>query len=181
MICTTKELLKQGETEYSIRKMLANGTLFRIDRGLFKKKSDDLVNDEVLLTTKLSETVLTGVSAYSFYGLTDYVPEKIYVASKQHSFPIRKENVVQSYQDHKYFKIGITMAKTDEGLVRIYDFERMLIELIRLKSRYPADLYYEVLSNYRERKEEIDYFKLNKYLKLFGNHDKLLQKIKEVI
>ena len=47
MIYTTKELLDIGETEYSIRNKLKNGSLNLVERGLYSSDSQDKLNSEV--------------------------------------------------------------------------------------------------------------------------------------
>ena len=180
MIYTTRELINSGETEYSIRNRLANGNLFQIEKGLYSDSPSYSI-DEVYITKKYHFAVITGLSAFFLYDLTDHVPEYFYVATEQHSFPIRRNDVKQSYQDESFFKIGIVEKHTDNGLVRTYDLERLLIELVRLKEKYPREIYYEVINSFREIKDHIDFYKINTYLKAFSNGSSILLKIKEVI
>jgi hypothetical protein len=67
------------------------------------------------------------------------------------------------------------------GEITIYNLERLLIELIRLKEKYPKDIYYEVINSFRKIKDKLDFYKINEYSKYFKNGDSILQKIKEVI
>lgn len=57
----------------------------------------------------------------------------------------------------------------------------LLIELFRLKEKYPPEIFYEVLSSFRKIKSQLDLYKLNKYLKQFSNGSNLLLKVKEAI
>ncbi|MBR5997339.1 MAG: hypothetical protein IK028_04900 [Bacilli bacterium] len=180
MIYTTKELLDQGETEYSIRVKVSKGSLFLVERGIFSDKSIDYV-DEAVICKKYPFAVLTGLSAFYFYGLTDQIPDHFYLATEQHSFPIRRDGIIQSYQDSSFFFVGIVKKEIDTGVICVYDLERMLIELIRLKEKYPPELYYEVLNSFRKMKNQLDFYKVNEYAKSFKNHYALLQRIKEVI
>ena len=180
MIYTAKELFKKGETEYSIRIKVANKKLFVIEHGIYSDEETPFLN-EIYICKKYNNAILTGLSAFYIYDLTDHIPDKFYLATEQHSFPIRKSNVYQSYQDPSFFLVGKTTIEYDGGLINIYDLERLLIELIRLKEKYPPELYYEVIGSYRKIKAKLDFYKLNQYLKYFKNGDTLLNKIKEVI
>ena len=180
MIYSADDLLKQGETEYSIRNRLSNKTLFQIERGFYSDKPNPYI-DEAYISKKYSNAVLTGLTAFSVYDLTDHIPDRFYLATEQHSFPIRRKDVSQSYQDSSFFHVGITNIDYADGVINIYDLERLLIELIRLKEKYPAELYYEVLNSFRKIKDKLDFYKINKYTKHFKNGETLLQKIKEVI
>lgn len=180
MIYTAKELIELGETEYSIRKKVSSGDLFVLERGIYITKKDNYV-DEVYISKKYPNAIITGLSAFYIYDLTDHIPDYFYLATEQHSFPIRRKDVKQSYQDSSFFEVGATTKQISSGSIRIYDLERLLIETIRLKEKYPRELYYEVISSFRKIKNKIDYYKLNIYLKSFSNGDSLLQKIKEII
>ena len=181
MILTTKELLELGETEYSIKKRLKDKSLHLIERGIYSTDPSDNHSDEVFISKKYPFAIITGLSSFFIYGLTDHIPVYFYLATEQHSFPIRRSDVKQSYQDKSFFNVGVTYKQLDEGVVKTYDLERLLIELFRLKEKYPRELYYEVLSSFRKIKDQIDFYKVNQYLKNFSNGSNLLLKIKEAI
>lgn len=181
MIYTTKELINAGETEYSIRNKLKEGSLFLVERGLYSTEPKPFFKNEVYISKKYPSAVITGLSAFFLYDLTDHIPDYYYLATENHSFPIRKDDVKQSYQDKSFFEIGVINEQFDDGFVRTYDLERLLIELFRLKEKYPREIYYEVIASFRNVKDKIDFYKLNQYLKHFTNGNNLLQKIKEVI
>ena len=181
MIYTTKELLDKGETEYSIRTKVSDGSLYLIERGFYSVDSSSIFANEVFISKKYPYAILTGLSAFYIYGLTDHIPDYFYLATEQHSFPLRRDDVKQSYQEPSFFEIGVTYKELDEGIVKTYDLERLLIELFRLKEKYPKEIYYEVLNSFRKIKNRIDFYKVNQYLKAFSNENNLLLKIKEAI
>lgn len=181
MIYTTKQLLKKGETEYSIRQKVKKNVLHQIDRGVYSTDLDNNYRDEVYISNKYPSAIITGLSAFYFYDLTDFVPEYFYLATEQHSFPIRQDDIKQSYQERTFFEVGAINKRINKETIRIYDLERLLIELIRLKEKYPKEIYYEVLNSFRKIKDKIDFYKLNQYIKHFNNKDSLLLKIKEAI
>ena len=180
MIYTTEELIKNNETQYSIKNRLINKTLFLIERGIYSDEENPLLN-ECYISKKYPHAIITDLSAFYIYDLTDHIPTNFYLATIQHSFPIRRDDVVQSYQDPSFFSIGVTTIKYEKGVINIYDLERMLIELIRLKEKYPPELYYEVVNSFRKIKNKLDFYKINEYAKHFKNGKNLLQKIKEII
>lgn len=180
MVYLTKELLNNGETEYSIRKKVSKGELFSIGRGVYSDEPQPYV-DESYLCSKYPNAIITGLSAFYIYDLTDYIPDKYHLATRQHSFPINNNEVIQSYQNPSFFEIGKVSLKHNDGFINIYNLERLLIELTRLKEKYPSDIYYEVLNSFRRNKDKIDFYKINEYSKYFKNGNNILQKIKEVI
>ena len=180
MIYTAKELRLLGESQYSVKNKLAEGKIFFVEHGLYSDEPNPY-NDETFICKKYPKAVLTGLSAFYIYELTDYIPDKFYMATEQHSYPFRRKDVVQTYQDASFFSVGVTSMKYGNGYINIYDLERTLIELIRLKEKYPAELYYEVLSSFRKIKNKLDFYKIVNYSKNFKNGESILQKIKEVI
>lgn len=180
MTYTTKELRKDGLTAYHIRKRLKNGQLFLLQRGLYSDTQATCLNESDI-SKKYPSAIFTGLSAFYLYGLTDHIPDYFYLATEQHSFPIRKDDIAQSYQNSEFFSVGVTELHFDNGLVKIYDLERLLIELVRLKEKYPKEIYYEVLNSFRTKRDELDFYKVNQYLKAFPRSQNLLNKIKEVI
>ena len=180
MIYLTKELLEKGETEYSIKKQVATGSLFLVERGVYSDEPTPYIN-EAYISKKYPYAIFTGLSAFYLYDLTDHIPDAFYLATEQHSFPIRRKDIIQSYQDNSIFSLGKTSLQLDGENISIYDLERLLIELIRLKEKYPPEIYYDVIASYRKIKDKLDFFKINEYAKFFRNGRALLQKIKEVI
>ena len=180
MIYTKKELLSNGETHYSIRCLVKKNKLYVVEHGIYSDEEEPLI-DETYICKKYEHGVLTGLSAFYIYDLTDQIPTKYYLATVQHSFPIRRNNIIQTYQEPNIFNVGLTQMKYGRGNINIYDLERLLIELIRLKEKYPSELYYEVINNFRRIKDKIDFYKVNQYAKHFRNSEILIKKIKEAI
>ena len=77
MIYTAKELIELGETEYSIRKKVSSGDLFVLERGIYSTKKDNYV-DEVYISKKYPNAIITGLSAFYIYDLTDHIPDYFY-------------------------------------------------------------------------------------------------------
>lgn len=180
MVYTANELLKMGETEYSIRQKIAHGFLFKISNGFYTDKMEYVI-DEEYISKRYPLAIFTGFSAFYMRDLTDGIPPFFYLATPQKTFPIRRNDVKQSYQSSTIVEIGVTTIKWDGADIRTYDLERLLIELIRLKTKYPSDLYFEVLNRFREKKDELDFSIVQEYLSHFNGGTNILLRIKEVI
>lgn len=180
MIYSFRDLKKKGETQYSVRRKVESGKLIRLQRGYYSDDPNEF-GSEANYCKKYPNAILTGYTAFYLYDLTDGIPDRCYLATPRNAVPINDPSVKQTYQNLDIINVGVTVMETDSGLVRIYDLERTLIELIRLRSKCPSDLYYEVLSSFRARKDELDFTKVYDYLASFKNGKALFQKIKEAM
>ncbi len=94
---------------------------------------------------KHHSTVLMGEYAFYTNGLTNVIPEKYELATMNKAAKIRDIRIKQIYIRDDLFVLGVVEKVIDGAKVRIYDKERMLIELLRNKNSLPYDLYKEIM------------------------------------
>lgn len=80
-----------------------------------------------------------------------------------------QETKEEIFMDKKFLEIGLAKCKIEDIEINIYDKERMLIELIRYKTKLPYELYKEVINNYRKIKNELNFIKIYNYAKTFNS------------
>lgn len=167
MIYYYKELLESGLKRYQIEKKVTTKELYKIEKGIY---SDEKFPSELdIIKKKYPKAILTLNSAFFYYELTDKIPDYYYLATDRKARNIQSKSVKQIFTKKELLDIGLTKIWIENTEVNIYDKERMLIELIRYKSKLPYELYKEVLNNYRKIKEEINFIKLYKYSQNFNN------------
>ena len=167
MVYYYKELLESGLNRYQIEKKVSNGELYKIEKGIY---SDEKFPSELsVIIKKYPKAILTLNSAFFYYELTDKIPDYYYLATDKKSRNIKNNSVKQIFTKKELLDIGLTKMTIEDAEVNIYDKERMLIELIRYKSKLPYELYKEVLNNYRKIKEKLNFIKLYKYAQNFNN------------
>lgn len=142
------ECLKKYGSDYMIRKQVEKGSLFRIGKALYSL--DDNVPFIAVLTYKYPNAVVTMHSAFYMHGLTDVIPDDYDLATDRDAAKIREKNVVQYFIPRDFFDRGIEKIDHKGYEIPIYSKERMLIELLRYKSKLPFDYYKEILLNYRK-------------------------------
>ena len=179
MIMTYREAYKKYKNDYGINNAISHNEIYKIGRGLYSdKKNIDLM---VVYSKKYQNAVITLDSAFYYYKLTDYIPDKIYLAIARHARPIKDKNIVVSYIDDAIIDSGKTTVKIDNEDVNIYDKERLLVELIRKRNQIPFDYYKEIITAYRKISDKLDMAKLEKYMALFKNEanigDALLREV----
>lgn len=166
MVYYYKELLESGLNRYQIEKKVSNGELYKIEKGIY---SDVKFPSELsVITKKYSKAILTLNSAFFYYELTDKIPDYYYLATDKKSSNIENNSVKQIFTKRELLGIGLTKMTIEDAVVNIYDKERLLIELIRYKSKLSYELYKEVLNNYRKIKDKLNFIKLYKYAQNFN-------------
>ena len=88
-------------------------------------------------------------NAFYMHGLTDQIPDEFDFATARDAAKIKDKRVKQYFYPEDFFEQGVTTTNYRGYLIRLYSKERMLIELLRYKSKLPFDYYKEILLNYR--------------------------------
>ena len=167
MLFYYRELLEKGFNKYQIEKKTKNGELYKVSKGIYS--DEEYPSELAILMKKYPKAILTLNSAFFYYDLTDKIPDYYYLATEKKSHSIKEDSVKQIYTINVFLDIGVTRMKIEDTEVNIYDKERMLIELIRYKTKLPYELYKEVLNNYRKIREQINFIKVYKYAKSFDS------------
>ncbi len=175
MLLTYQECLDKYGSDYQLKKEIGKGTLFMKEKGIYSTKRNASEIDVIM--RKYPKTVCTGKSAFYYHSLTDVIPDHYYLATRRSDTRIKDSRVIQSFLKDDIFDAGITEIIYNNSNIRIYDRERMLIELMRFKSRLPLDYYKEIIGSYRELSVELDFCAVEDYAALFKNGSKLMYMI----
>ena len=170
MLMTYTDCLKRFKTKYNIGKQVAEGNLFKLEKGIYSDKA--YAPEYQIISVKYPNAVFTMDSAFYYHNLTDVIPEKEYLALKRDSTKISDSRIKVVYYQDKFFDIGKSTLNINGVEVKVYDKERMLIELIRNRKSIGFDYYKEIIANYREIKETLNTKKIAEYISNFAieNH-----------
>ena len=161
MIYTYKECIEKYKTDYEIRKLLADGSLKRVGRGVY---SDEVYESDLAIIGKTYPyAVFTMNSAFYYHGLTDTIPHSYYLMTDKDSTKIKDKRVCQFFDNHDSLTMGVEKKDYNGTEIRIFNRERMLIELIRNKKKFPFDYYKEIISSYRKLIYELDIQEVQEY------------------
>lgn len=179
MIYSGKEALEKYGTRYNLSKALKNKEIFKLEHGIYSDK--DLVNPMIIASKKYPSAIITMDSAFYYYDLTDVIPRKIYVATNRNSNTINDERIIQIKVPKDILNYGKEEVIVDGEKVKMYNKERLLVELIRKRNQIPFDYYKEIISNYRRISEDLNMYKIEEYLSLYKNEvniaDALLREV----
>ena len=167
MLLSYPECIDKYGSDYQIRKQIKNGTLFMPEKGIYS--TSDHVSENEIIMLKYPKTVYTGKSAFFYHSLTDVIPDHHYLASRRTDTRTKDPRVIQSFLKNDIFDAGIIEMQYNNSVIRIYNRERMLIELMRFKTKTPLDYYKEIINNYRQIIYELDFGLVEEYAALFKN------------
>lgn len=158
---TRAECLNEYGSDYFINLMIDGGELFRVDKGVYSETP--YVPELAIISFKYPKTIITMDTAFYLYGLTDEVPELYTLATKREAAPIPDSRVKQIFMPKELLEIGKTTINYKGFTVPIFDRERMLVELVRYKSKLPFNYYKEILGNYRRILPQLNAEKIRDY------------------
>ncbi len=145
---TQADCLKSYGSQYQINKLIEQKKLFHLERGVYSEKEH--VPVLAVLAFKYPKAVVTMRNAFYIHGLTDVIPEYYDLATDRDAAKIRDKRVHQYFYPKDTFLDGVETMDYRNFPILIYSKERMLIELIRYKSKLPFDEYKEIILNYRK-------------------------------
>ena len=175
MLLSYQACIDNYGSDYQVKKHIKSGKLFMLEKGVYS--TSDYASEIDVIMLKYPKTVYTGNSAYYYHSLTDVIPEHHHLASRRTDTRIKDQRVIQSFLKDDIFDAGIIKMHYNNSVIRIYNRERMLIELLRFKAKTPLDYYKEIINNYRQITYELDFGLVEDYAALFKNGSSLMDMI----
>lgn len=161
MIYTYEDSIKLFGTKYYLKKAVRDGKIYQQEKGIYSDK--EYVPALAIIAQKYPNAVFTMNSAFYYYNLTDRIPEKFYLATDRNAAKIPDKRVVQVFEKGNLLQLGVVSMEREGCSINIYSKERLLVELIRHKSKIPFDLYKEVLLSFRETIYDMDIQAVQEY------------------
>ena len=179
MLLSYKEAVNRSGSEYKLAKAVKEQVLYKQEDGIYS--TDKYESELGIIMKKYPKTVLTGEYAFYTHGLTNVIPEKYELATMNKAAKIRDIGIKQIYIRDDLFVLGVVEKVIDGAKVRIYDKERMLIELLRNKNSLPYDLYKEIIMNYREIIGDLEIWRIQEYASIFPKSKMISKALDEEI
>lgn len=162
MIYTYKECLEKFGSKYNINKMVAEGSLFKQEKGIYS--DERYVSNLAIISLKYPDAVLTMNSAFYYHNLTDTIPEKFFLVTSRGKSQITDNRVVQIFENSDNLMLGAEELEYRGVKILMYNKERMLVELLRNKNKLPFDYYKEIIENYRKIIHNLDIRLIQDYI-----------------
>lgn len=148
------DCLAEYKTDYMIRRKVDAGELFKVGKAVYSENAH--VPELAVLCYQYPNAVVTMHNAFYMHGLTDVIPDEYDLATDRDAAKIRDPRVRQYFVPGDFFRKGVEMTDHKGYSIPVYSRERMLIELLRYKSKLPFDYYKEILLNYRKILPQLD-------------------------
>ena len=161
MLYSYSECKEKFSTDYRIRKELESGRLKRIRRGVYSDVSFE--SDLAVVGKTYPYAVFTMNSAFYYHGLTDTIPRAYYLITDKNATKINDSSVKQFFDNNNSLELGLEIKDYNGASIRIFNRERMLVELIRNKKLLSFDYYKELIANYRNLVYELDIQAVQEY------------------
>ena len=168
MIYTHKQCMRERGNAYLVQKAVQDGDLYQIEKGIYADTED--VSTLAIISTKYPDAIITLDSAFYYHGLTDVIPDQYYIATPRHARKLRDPRIHQIFIPDEILNLGVIGMIRRDAAFKIYDKERMLIELLSRKNSLPRDYYKEILGNYRNLIHELDIERIQDYAESFPKH-----------
>ena len=164
-----------GISRPMLRKYVKDGKLEQVRKGLYIL-ADDLVDEFALIQLQSTKAIFSYGTALYLWGLSDRTPHRFDITVPQGTniSRLKRDNstIRCHYVQPGVYDIGITEVQSPQGaIVRLYDKERCICDLIRDKTKIDIQIYTQAIKDYFNTKA--DRRKLLKYSKVLSVEDKI--------
>ena len=147
----TSALSKQGITIRHLNKLIEEGKIFRIKKGVYQW-TDSPVEEISIVFKLIPKAILCMESALYYHCYTDRTPTCFNIAvdrdSNKRKYKIDYPVVKPYYIESKYLEIGLIEGKINGINVRVYDKERTICDVLRFVNRMDREIFNKALQNY---------------------------------
>ena len=172
---TQAECIEKFGSKYNMNKVMEEGLLYRVDRGIYSEKEH--VPELGILSFKYPKAIVTMRNAWFIHGLTDVIPDEYDFATDRDAAKITDKRVKQYFYPKEILANGCIERDYQGYMIRIYNKERMLVELIRYKSKLPFDYYKEIVLNYRRILPTLDIREVEDYAMASPKKDLIMERL----
>lgn len=172
-----KDLVDNNIPSVYLTRLVNNNVIERVSRGLYVR-TNSLPDYLVILQNKSKNAIYSNLTALYLYGFSDRLPIKydITVNSGYNGSLQEVDNVNLFYTKKELFNLGEIVYRLDSGnLIKVYDLERTICDVIKNKNRLDQELVNKALRKYFYSKEK-NTLKLYEYAKKM----KIYKKVRSV-
>ena len=171
---TSKELDMFDIHRMYLSIMQEKGIIEKVASGIYID-TNKIEDNYYVFGLNMPNVIYSHMTALYFHGLSIKTPNDVYditVKRSYNSIHLRKHNVF--YVDNDIYELGITEIVSPMGnIVKVYDIERCICDIIRSKNRMDLELIKHSIKEYIKRKDK-DLVKLSLYAEKLGIKDAVM-------
>ena len=172
---TRKEINEAGIPSIYLTRYVKNNGLKQIVRGFYAKE-EWVVDPYFVFQYTYPKFIYSFNSAIYLHGLGDILPNYLEVTGPLNYRPMskaRSDIITHTDTVKETYNLGIIKITTSMGnIVKCYDKEKTICDLVRFKEKTEFETYVKALNRYGKSKD-IDVNKLIKYARIMKIEDKV--------
>ena len=172
---TTSMVEANGIKRQFLGYLVKKGKIERVDRGIYilPEEPEDIY---FILQNKSKKMVFSHMTALRFYNLSDRIPHIIDITvTNEYRGSLQDKKDINLFRIKKEFiDLGMIYVKSPYGnLIKIYDLERSICDIIRNKKNIELELFNKAIRGYYNKTNK-DQIKLFDYAKKLGIEQEVL-------
>ena len=171
---TTKDVVNNNIPRTYLTKLVKEGKIERISRGVYAKKNV-LVDEFVVLQSKSKNAIYSNTTALYLYGFSNRIPIKYDITiNNGYNGTLQKDNNVNLFYTKKeLLDLGVINYKLDSGnIIRVYDLDKTICDIIKNKKKIDAEIFNKAIREYFYSKKK-NTLKLYEYAKKMNVYNKV--------
>lgn len=172
---TTSMVEENGIKRQFLGRLVKKGKIERADRGIYNlpEEPEDIY---FILQNKSEKLVFSHMTALRFHNLSDRIPHIIDITvTNEYRGSLQDNKDINLFRIKKEFiDLGMIYVKSPYGnLIKIYDLERSICDIIRNKKNIELELFNKAIRGYYNKTNK-DQIKLFDYAKKLGVEQEVL-------
>ena len=180
---TRKDIDRNRIPSIYLSRYVKKHNLIQVVRGFYARE-DWIVDPYLIFQYTYPQFIYSFNSAIYLHGLGDVLPNYLEVTGPFNYRPMSKNrDDVMTHTDtvDESYNLGITDTKTSLGnVVRVYDKEKTICDLIKHKDKIEFEVYVKALTRYARSKDK-DINKLMRYAQIMKIENKVRNQIEIII
>lgn len=174
-ILRTYQLNELGFYSRQINKLLENGHITRVKRGVYEL-TDNIYPEEVTIARLFPNAVIFLESALMIYGYTDRIPLSWQIAvdrnSEKGQYKIDYPLIDVFYMEPKLLNVGVDINQIENVDVKIFNRDRTICDVLRYKNKIEREVFSNAVQRYvKDPKKNIE--NLLEYSKILNLKNKV--------
>ncbi len=171
---TTKDVNDNNIPRFYLTKLIKEGKIERVSRGVYIKKNE-LVDEFVILQNKSKNAIYSNTTALYLHGFSNRIPIKYDITiNNGYNGSLQKEkNVNLFYTKRELLDLGVIDYKLHSGnVIKVYDLDKTICDIIKNKKKIDAEIFNKAIREYFYSKKK-NTLKLYEYARKMNIYNKV--------